>query len=219
MYTEYDGEIIIKSRPLLIFFINTVVFFGIYIILGMFFADTIGDALCMTIAVSISTILSAVAIKDEIKDCFKRLEFKQFIVWVVGGYLLFFIVEPFVIAPIIEHVFNLQPETTNNELVTQITSTSPIIYFIAFSFLMPIREELVYRYSLIGTGDSFLILRVLFSSGLFAYMHLAGGPMIYGVYYLFFALILAFIYEHSDGNILYPIALHIVNNFIALLIS
>ncbi|OON97797.1 MAG: hypothetical protein ATN32_05275 [Candidatus Epulonipiscium fishelsonii] len=180
--------------------------------------NAINSTTIFIFGVSLSLIWSYYIIKEEIAICLKNISIKQFIFWTSIGYLfIFLLINSIEIFMSITTDLSLTP--TNEVLLIENTLENPIPMLFYIIIVGPIREELVFRYSLIGKNKSYIWPKIILSSIFFGLIHLANGPIVYTLSYMACGLILGYVYKKNNFNILYPIVLHIFNNIIGVIIS
>ncbi|ONI37785.1 hypothetical protein AN639_09230 [Candidatus Epulonipiscium fishelsonii] len=170
------------------------------------------------IGVSLCLIWSFYIIREELSICFKNISIKKFIFWVSIGYLFIFL-SIMAIEFVIPATTNLSPTPTNEATLIEDTLANPFPMLFYIIIIGPIREELVFRYALIGKSNSYMWLKIIISSILFGLIHLAGGPIIYTLSYMACGLVLGYVYKKNNTNIIYPIGLHIVNNIVGAIMA
>lgn len=112
----------------------------------------------------------------------------------------------------------LQEKRIENDLILQsILNQSKgreIIEFYLYSIIfIPITEEFVYRYVIIGTLGKMSKISMLISSAIFTSMHMTTN-IIHWLTFFFMGMILAIIYKKTE-KIETSMLVHILNNFIA----
>ncbi|MGL5295429.1 MAG: lysostaphin resistance A-like protein [Culicoidibacterales bacterium] len=143
---------------------------------------------------------------------------KTFLKQVVIGYLIMFALSA--VASIIMTLLNIVDSSANQTGVEAILSTSPLLSVITVVFLAPFVEEIVFRYLLIRGLKRFVPIGVAatISIVLFALIHvLEAGDFINIIPYLALGAGLTIAYVRTD-NIMVAIAIHFIQNFIAILV-
>ncbi|OON97798.1 MAG: hypothetical protein ATN32_05280 [Candidatus Epulonipiscium fishelsonii] len=166
-----------------------------------------------TIFISISIHL----MKDYLKECLNKIKsIPNLIIWVGGGYVVITVLLQ-IIEPSIFSMFDVDRSVIIQQNVKESLNEIFWLSFVSGAFLIPISEEFIFRYGIIGTNNKNIFAKVLLSSLFFGLMHAYDEHPIYITYYVCMGFILAFIYCKNDNNILYTISLHMLTNFIGII--
>ncbi|MGL5916958.1 MAG: lysostaphin resistance A-like protein [Culicoidibacterales bacterium] len=125
------------------------------------------------------------------------------------------------IASLIMMFFQINDASANQETVESLISLVPFISIITIVILAPFVEEIVFRYLLIGGLKKHMPIwgAATISTVVFALIHvLQAGDFINIIPYLALGAGLTFAYVRTN-NIMVPIALHFIQNFVAVLVS
>lgn len=111
-------------------------------------------------------------------------------------------------------------DIANNQSIIETYIVSHIIItIITFVLLAPFVEEIIYRYILQNWaskyGDNFSI---LLSSFIFSLVHNIGGNILATIQYFVLGLCFAIVYKRTK-NIAMPLAIHMINNLVILIIK
>jgi uncharacterized protein len=115
-------------------------------------------------------------------------------------------------------------ETSQNEMAIQAMFENNAVVIVMLFFLLcvftPIVEEVVFRKVLFGYFEPRLgsIVAIVLSGLIFGFMHVLAGDLIQAIPYVLMGISFGYIYHRSEKNILVPIIVHFVNNFIVFLI-
>ncbi|ONI47187.1 hypothetical protein AN644_01265 [Candidatus Epulonipiscium fishelsonii] len=157
-------------------------------------------------------LMSIHLMKDYLKECLGNVKsIPNIIIWVVGGYIVIALLQ-FIIEPSVSYVFDIA--NRKQSILSQPLSQLFWLNFILATFLVPISEEFIFRYGIIGTNNKHVLIKIGISSLFFGLMHMSGGHPAYVIYYICMGLLLAFVYYKKNNNILYPISIHMLTNFI-----
>jgi uncharacterized protein len=117
-----------------------------------------------------------------------------------------------------------ETETSQNEMAIQAMFENNAIVILMLFFLLcvftPIVEEIVFRKVLFGFFEPKLgpIVAIVLSGLIFGFMHVLAGDLIQAIPYVLMGFAFGYIYYRSEKNILVPIIVHFINNFIVFLL-
>ena len=150
-------------------------------------------------------------------------EFKKNVVSYLKKYIKywFLIIILMIFSNYIISMFTTSNTSLNQQIIIKELKAAPIYVLIITIFIAPILEELVFRLSFRKIFAHTNILYIIFSGLFFGFMHVAGEDLINLLFIIPYSIpgfIFAYLYTKSN-NICVPISLHIIHNFIMLILE
>ena len=114
-------------------------------------------------------------------------------------------------------------EAANQQaVISAVTSSTGILMIVSAVIIGPIIEELVFRKAVFGLISNNTVALIV-STLVFGFIHVMSEAsvteaIINGSSYFVMGFVFSFIYLKSDRNIMIPIAVHILNNAISILL-
>jgi len=156
----------------------------------------------------ILAILLFILYKNKLKEDYKNIDLKKIIITVISA-IIIIVVGGLISGLLIKSGIKMQNEESVNEGLLKLQI--PMMIYVAL--IVPFNEEFVFRYSLgsIKSKTLFLILTTV----LFGIVH---STKIDFIVFAFYGLCLGIIYLKTNKNVLVTIAIHILNNFLSMIL-
>ncbi|MGL6057277.1 MAG: lysostaphin resistance A-like protein [Culicoidibacterales bacterium] len=138
----------------------------------------------------------------------------KFIATVIVSYLVMISLESG--SNVILALLNITGPSPNEVGVQELFNTLPAFAFISTAFFAPIAEELVFRYLLIGSLKKYVPIWLcgVISTVAFAAIHVTTGNLLHILPYLAAGAVFTISYLKTK-NIMVPIGIHILANFLS----